>query len=250
MRLAVLVLKNSSPPIGPELFSFGTCSHERIRAQSCWCKIDLHEMAVRRVVIGMSAMADTPSTATSIAWMSEESAAGSSPTAIRHLVAAAKQGDTAAFGSLVDLYQQRVFRTATSLLGSESDARDAVQEVFLKAYRYFSKFDDSRELAPWLYKITTNVCRDIARSKRRHQGAPIEVQRLVSTSPGPFERAARREQRHLTRIALARLPLQGTRSHHTSRPRRPRNARRGSNSGDDPSNGSLPDQFWTSEASA
>ena len=185
---------------------FGTCSHERIRAQSCWCKIDLHEMAVRGVVIDMSAMEDTPSTATSIAWMSEESAAGSSPTAIRHLVAAAKQGDTAAFGSLVDLYQQRIFRTATSLLGSESDARDAVQEVFLKAYRYFSKFDDSRELAPWLYKITTNVCRDMARAKRRHQGVPIEVQRLVSTSPGPFERAARREQRHLTRIALARLP--------------------------------------------
>lgn len=154
----------------------------------------------------MSAMADAPSMAASIAWMSDRSAAASSRTATRDLVAAAKEGDTAAFGILVDLYQQRVFRAATSLLGSESDARDAVQEVFLKAYRYFSKFDDSRELAPWLYKITTNVCRDMARSKRRHQGAPIEEQRLVSASPGPFERVARREQRHLTRLALARLP--------------------------------------------
>lgn len=144
--------------------------------------------------------------ATSIAWMSDRSAAASCRTATRNLVAAAKKGDTTAFGSLVDLYQQRVFRVATSLLGSESDARDAVQEVFLKVYRYFSKFDDSRELTPWLYKITTNVCRDIARSRRRHQGAPVEVQGVVSTSPGPFERVARREQRHLTRLALAKLP--------------------------------------------
>ena len=154
----------------------------------------------------MSAMADAPSMATSIAWMSDRFAVAPSRAAIRDLVAAAKKGDTAAFGSLVDLYQQRVFRTAASLLGSESDASDAVQEVFLKFYRYFSKVDDSRDLAPWLYKITTNVCRDMARSKRRHQGVPIEVQGLVSTSLGPFERAARREQRRLTRLALARLP--------------------------------------------
>ena len=154
----------------------------------------------------MSAMADAPSMPTSISWMSDRPAVVSSRAAIRNLVAAAKKGDTAAFGSLVDIYQQRVFRAATSLLGSESDARDAVQEVFLKAYRYFSKFDDSRDLAPWLYKITTNVCRDLAKSKRRHQGAPIEVQGLVSTSPRPFERAARREQRRPTRLALARLP--------------------------------------------
>ena len=46
----------------------------------------------------------------------------------------------------------------------------------------------------------------MAMAKRRHQGAPIEVQGLVSTSPGPFECVARREQRHLTRLALARLP--------------------------------------------
>lgn len=171
----------------------------------------------------MSAIAEVPSTASSIAWMSDRPAADSSRAAIRNLVSAAKKGDTAAFGSLVDLYQERVFRTANSLLGSESDARDAVQEVFLKAYCYSSKFDDSGELAPWLYKVTTNVCRDMAMAKRHHQGAPIEVQGLVSTSPGPFECVARREQRHLTRLALARLPYKQRETwlEYWGRPRQP-----------------------------
>ena len=154
----------------------------------------------------MSAMPDAPSIGRSIAWLSRRSATDSNREAIRDLVAKTKKGDAVAFGGLVDLYQQRVFRTANALLGSDADASDAVQEVFLRAYRNIVKFDDSRDLAPWLYKITANVCRDIAAAKRRHQGVSVDEQGLVSTSPGPFESVARSEQRHLTRLALARLP--------------------------------------------
>ena len=151
-------------------------------------------------------MADFPCTASSIAWMSDRPAAKSRQQAIRSLVATAKKGDTAAFGSLVDLYQQRVFRTANTLLGSDSDAMDAVQEVFLRAYRSLGRFDESRDFAPWLYKITANVCRDIIKAKRRQYGTSFEEHQLVSTAPGPFETVARNEQRHLTRLALAGLP--------------------------------------------
>ena len=151
-------------------------------------------------------MAQTPSIAKSIAAMSDGPAEDSVREAIRNLIEEAKKGDAAAFGGLVDLFQQRVFRTATALLDSDSDAMDAVQEVFLRAYRSLARFDNSRDPAPWLYKITANVCRDIIRAKRRHRGTPAEDQQLVSTSPGPFESVARSEQRHLIRLALARLP--------------------------------------------
>lgn len=165
------------------------------------------ERSVRQISSNnVSAMPDAPSIGRSIAWLSQRTATDSSREAIRDLVTQTKKGDTVAFGGLVDLYQQRVFRTANALLGSDSDAGDAVQEVFLRAYRNIAKFDESRDLAPWLYKITANVCRDIATAKRRHQGVPVEEQGLVSTSPGPFESVARSEQRHLTRAALARLP--------------------------------------------
>ena len=154
----------------------------------------------------VSAMPDSSSIAHSIAWMSDWRAANSPREAIRDLIVAAKKGDAAAFGGLVELFQQRVFRTANALLGSDSDAMDAVQEVFLRAYRSLARFDDSRDLAPWLYKITANVCRDIIKAKRRQYGLPAEEKQLVSTSPGPFETFARNEQRRLTRLALSRLP--------------------------------------------
>ncbi len=152
-------------------------------------------------------MAKASSAASSIAWMSQRDAANSSREANRILIAAARKGDTAAFGGLVDLYQQRVYRTANTLLGSDSDAMDAVQEVFLRAYRSLGRFDETRDFAPWLYKITANVCRDLIKAKRRQFGIPVEVHQIASTLPGPFETVARNEQRHLTRLALASLPF-------------------------------------------
>ena len=98
----------------------------------------------------MSSMPDTPSIGRSTAWLAHHTATGSDSETIRSLVAQTKKGDAAAFGGLVDLYQQRLFRTANALLGSDADASDAVQEVFLRAYRNIAKFDDSRDLAPWL----------------------------------------------------------------------------------------------------
>lgn len=147
-----------------------------------------------------------PRIASSIASMSGEISGDLHKASVREVVAGAKRGDVAAFGRLVDLYQQRAYRTARAILGSDSDARDAVQEVFFKAYRGISRFDESRDIAPWMHKITTNVCRDIASARRRHQGEPIEEHRLVSALPGPFESASRQEQRNLVRRTLACLP--------------------------------------------
>ena len=70
-------------------------------------------------------------------------------------------------------------RTASALLGSGSDARHAIQAVFLWACRNISKLVESRGLGPWLCEITANICRDIARGGRRYEGALIGERRLV-----------------------------------------------------------------------
>ncbi len=163
-------------------------------------------MASRRVFVSVSAAETMPWIANSITWMSSRTSGDRSQPSIRELVTAAKQGDLVAFGSLVDLYQPRVYRTARGMLGSDSDACDAVQEVFIKAYRSISGFDESRDIAPWLYKITANVCRDIARATLRHRGAHVDGESLISTSLGPFESATKHEQQDLVRRALVRLP--------------------------------------------
>lgn len=83
------------------------------------------------------------------------------------LIARARAGDLDSFEEIMVLHQQRVFRTAYRILGNQEDAQDAAQEVFLRLYKYLKKFDDSRELAPWLYRMTVNACRDLLR-KRPH----------------------------------------------------------------------------------
>ncbi len=141
-----------------------------------------------------------------VQWMSDGASDHPGPDAVRGFVVAAKAGDVAAFGYIVELHESRVFRTARAILGSDSDAEDAVQEVFVRAYRYLARFDESRELAPWLYRITANVCRDLAKNRRRHHGVSIESLHLASSQSGPFESLARQEQRELIREAIARLP--------------------------------------------
>lgn len=141
-----------------------------------------------------------------VAWMRGDSAADRDAELARQLIAAAQSGDTAAFGRLVELHQQRVFRTARAILGNDADAQDAVQEAFLRAFRHLGSFDAKRDLAAWLYKLTVNVCRDMVRRRPDKGIAEIDTEVLAARAPGPFEAAALQEQRDLTRRAIARLP--------------------------------------------
>ena len=78
----------------------------------------------------------------------------------------ARAGD--AFDRVMLAHQQRVYRTALGLLGRREPALDATQEVFLRLYKYLPRYDAERPLAPWLYRMTVNVCRDQARKESRH----------------------------------------------------------------------------------
>lgn len=86
------------------------------------------------------------------------------------IVRAVLGGDTEAFGVLVDRYQERCLRLALHILGSREDAEDAVQESFLRAYRYLGGYREREKFAAWLYRILVNQCRTIlSRRERREQ---------------------------------------------------------------------------------
>ncbi len=84
------------------------------------------------------------------------------------LIERAKAGDTAAFEQLVISCQRKVISTAWRMLGNEEDARDAAQEVFLRAYKYLDSFKLDQDFAGWLYRIAINVCRDHMRKRSRY----------------------------------------------------------------------------------
>ncbi|MFD1871919.1 RNA polymerase sigma factor [Hymenobacter bucti] len=72
------------------------------------------------------------------------------------LVAQLQQGSEAAFRTLVERYQHRVYSTAFSLLRSAEEAEDVAQEVFVEVYQTVAKFRNETALSTWLYRLATS----------------------------------------------------------------------------------------------
>lgn len=81
-------------------------------------------------------------------------------------MAASSPSRSEAFETLMRNHERRVLRIALRLLGRLEDAQDAAQEVFLRLYKYFDRLDPVREMEPWLYRMTVNVCYDQLRRRR------------------------------------------------------------------------------------
>jgi RNA polymerase sigma factor (sigma-70 family) len=76
-----------------------------------------------------------------------------------------KQGKQAAFGKLLEVYQQKVFSTCISFVPNNEDAEDIAQEVFLEVFKSVSKFKGDSTLSTWIYRIATNKCLEFIRKK-------------------------------------------------------------------------------------
>src|SRR2546423_13848481 len=84
------------------------------------------------------------------------------------LIERAAAGETEAFEQIMIQSQQRVMAMTWRMLGNEADARDASQEVLLRVYKYLGGFKQDQDFFGWLYGITVNVCREIAKKRQRH----------------------------------------------------------------------------------
>lgn len=100
------------------------------------------------------------------------------------LIARAKRGNREAFELLIRQHEKRVLSTALHLLGHLEDAQDASQLVFLRLFRYLKRFDEERDLAAWLYRITVNVCRDVDAKRRRAGYVPLDDIREPTAATG------------------------------------------------------------------
>lgn len=92
----------------------------------------------------------------------------------RHLVSALRSGDEAAFEILVKDHGARLLAVARRLLRAEEDARDAVQDAFLAAFRSIGQFHETSRLSTWLHRIVVNSCLMKMRTRRRRPEDPIE----------------------------------------------------------------------------
>lgn len=70
----------------------------------------------------------------------------------------------------VQRYRAGLERHARGIVKDPQEARDAVQEVFIKAMRETRFFDDEFKIRAWLYRVTTNLCFNVVRDRRRRGG--------------------------------------------------------------------------------
>ena len=82
----------------------------------------------------------------------------------------ALDGDTAAFGTLVERYQEVAFRAAYLIVRDAQAAEDCAQDAFIRAYRGLRGFRRGEPFRPWLLRIVTNVALNDVRSKQRRTG--------------------------------------------------------------------------------
>ena len=132
----------------------------------------------------------------------------------KDLIRKAKQGDMLAFGELILKHEKIVYNLALRMMNHSEDAQDIAQEVFLKAYRSLANFDERSAFSTWLYRLTTNVCIDFLRSRKRHDALSLTTEEeedriqeleISDEAPLPEEQLLYGEQKAQIRAAMAQL---------------------------------------------
>ena len=120
------------------------------------------------------------------------------------LVSAARAGEMAAFGTLVERYAAQARRVARAVLDDADDADDAAQDAFLSALVKLNQYDPRRPFGPWLLRIVANAATDKRRRRRVRRAEPLDERVPGGSRPDvDAERAALGEK---LRAALAELP--------------------------------------------
>jgi RNA polymerase sigma-70 factor (ECF subfamily) len=127
----------------------------------------------------------------------------------------AQAGETAAFRELVERHQRRAFAISFALVKDEEDAREVVQEAFIRVYRGLAQFHGGSSFFTWLYRIVTNLSIDVIRRPSRKETELDESLELEDAGDAPLARidgadpldaVHRGELRGRIEAALAELP--------------------------------------------
>ncbi|MBL7223682.1 MAG: sigma-70 family RNA polymerase sigma factor [Candidatus Brocadiae bacterium] len=128
------------------------------------------------------------------------------------LVAQAEADDQEAFGELVARHQGAMLAIAGSYFAADADARDAVQEAFVKAFECLDQLASDGRFAAWLARITVNTCVDTLRARTdkislAQFATSVEVShRLGRDQFTPGTLAGKHERSDLLKAAMGRLP--------------------------------------------
>jgi RNA polymerase sigma-70 factor (ECF subfamily) len=127
----------------------------------------------------------------------------------RSWAVSAQKGDRSAFMRIVDAYQRPVYNLCYRMLGEMTEAEDAAQETFLRAYTKLNTYDPNQKLSSWLLSIASHYCIDRLR-KQRYQIVSWDDlppwRWLPDSAPQPEAAALKQESQDTLRQLLDNLP--------------------------------------------
>jgi RNA polymerase sigma-70 factor (ECF subfamily) len=141
-------------------------------------------------------------------------AAGPADREDRRLVEGCRRGDFECFERLVARYEKKIYNLALRMLRDPDDAREILQETFLKVYDNLEKFRGEAQMSTWIYRIAMNEALMRIR-KDKHRPRSLEIvdddgQRreidVEDWSPRPVDRALTKELGSQLDRAVALLP--------------------------------------------
>jgi RNA polymerase sigma-70 factor (ECF subfamily) len=132
------------------------------------------------------------------------------------LVAAAKKGEAAAFATLVEQYERRIFSVALRMTRNREDAEDIVQQSFQKAFVHLNSFVGRSSFSTWLTRIAINEALMLLRKNRGLREVLIDdlngneetatALEIADSSPDPEAIYSRREWERMLSSAMNELP--------------------------------------------
>jgi RNA polymerase sigma-70 factor (ECF subfamily) len=123
------------------------------------------------------------------------------------LMARTKLGDPDAFGTVVARYKDQLVNYLTHVCGSRDRAEEYAQEAFVRLYQHAHRYDEQGKLAPYLFRIATNLMRSENSRMRRWQRLLLGYTTNGNGQPSPQAVALQREVQTKVSEALAAVPM-------------------------------------------
>ncbi|NQV03530.1 MAG: sigma-70 family RNA polymerase sigma factor [Bacteroidia bacterium] len=120
-----------------------------------------------------------------------------------------KKGDQEAFRRVVEHYQQPAFTLAFRILGDEEEAKDAIQEGFIKIWQHLERYNPTQKFSSWMFRIMANCAIDRIRKIRRRNEVTLEqVPEIMEKACSQDSEITldNREMAQLIRILAGELP--------------------------------------------
>ena len=133
----------------------------------------------------------------------------------QELVSRAQAGDNEAFASLVERYQNKIYRLAKNITQNNEDAEDVLQEAFLKAYSHLDSFQRNAKFYTWIVRIAVNEALMKLRKRKSDRTVPLDepvdtgeetVNREIAVwDDNPEQRYSNEEMQHILNEAVEGL---------------------------------------------